>query len=428
MSPAVPSSNVDIDLASWARRVLARWYIIVACVVVAIVIASLGANSGHKVWTARSLVNLGQPYTSSNTPIAASLGTNPSAASTLLKQDFVVKLVADKVGLRPGQLKEAISTQPVGQPNVKANYTPLVNVIVSGPWKNKVTPAANLLAQQLIKLTSGYQSDRLAAVTTQVNQEAAQLKALAIRDKAAVKTYQGLLNAQALSPFEKTLAINSAIGLLSSIETRQQVIGAQHAEDLQTVAQIKKIEFPTVVTRAVRVQTTAASKRAGYAVAILLGAIVGVLLALLSYAAWPARRARRRRVRVATPENSHDADFLPRRPLTAIAPLVSVDPRTEHGDCPKPTVARRTEAERRRFVRRPSLTATTDSVYFFARGRTGYSSGSTFARVCADDTTGTISNSASPGQCSTHCCSRLTSSHSMSWKQRPKPGSTQLST
>ena len=292
MSPAVPpsSSSVDIDIAAWARRVLARWYIVLACVIVAVVIASLGANSGHKVWTARTLVNLGQPYTSSNTPIAASLGTNPSAAPTLLKQDFVVKLVAEKVALRPGQLKPAISTQPVGQPNVKANYTPLVNVIVSGPWKNKVTPAANLLAQQLVRLTSGYQSQRLSAITAVVNQEAAQLIALGIRDKAALKTYKSLLTAKALSPFEKTLAINSAIGLLSSIETRQQVLATQHAQDLQTVAQIKTIEYPTVVTRAVRVQTTAASKRAGYAVAILLGLIVGVLLALLSYAAWPAGR------------------------------------------------------------------------------------------------------------------------------------------
>lgn len=289
MSPAVPSSSVDIDLASWARRVLARWYIVLACVVVAVVIASLGANSGHKVWTARSLVNLGQPYTSSNTPIAASLGTNPSAASTLLKQDFVVKLVADKVELRQGQLKPAISTQPVGQPNVKANYTPLVNVIVSGPWKNKVALAANLLAQQLVKLTSGYQALRLAAVTNVVNAEAAQLKALTVRDQAALSTYQSLLGAKALSPFEKTLAINSAIGLLNSIETRQQILQAQHAQDLQTVAQIKQIEYPKVVTRAVRVQTTAASKRAGYAVAVLLGAIVGVLLALVSYAAWPAK-------------------------------------------------------------------------------------------------------------------------------------------
>ena len=59
---------------------------------------------------------------------------------------------------------------------------------------------------------------------------------------------------------------------------------------MQTLAQVKKIEMPTTVTRAVATQTTAASKRAGYAVAIILGLIVGVLLALLSYAAWPEGR------------------------------------------------------------------------------------------------------------------------------------------
>ena len=45
--------------------------------------------------------------------------------------------------------------------------------------------------------------------------------------------------------------------------------------------------MPAIITRGTATQTTAASKRAGYAVAILLGLIVGVLLALISYAAWP---------------------------------------------------------------------------------------------------------------------------------------------
>jgi hypothetical protein len=280
---------VDIDLGRWVARVIARWYIIVACVVVAAVIASLGANSGHKVWTAHALVNEGQPYTAVNGPIAASLGTNPSAASTLTKQDSVVKFVAAKVDLKPARLKAAISTQPVGQPNVKANYTPLVSIIVSGPWKTKVAPAANLLAQQFIGKIGTFQSGKLASLTTLVHQEAAQLITLGVRDKQAITSYQNLVNAKGLSPFEKTLALNSATGLLNSIETRLQQLQGQHAQDLVSLAQVKYIESPVIVTRAVPVQTTAASKRAGYAIAILLGLIVGVLLALVSYTAWPGK-------------------------------------------------------------------------------------------------------------------------------------------
>jgi hypothetical protein len=292
VSPAVPSSDndVQIDLGRWTHRVLSRWYIVLACVIVAIVIALLGEGKGHKEWTARALVNQGQPYTSTNQPISASLGTNPSAAGTLLKQDIVVKFVAGKVALRPGQLKAAISTQPVGAVNSKINSTPLVSVIVRGPWKTKVAPAANLLAQQLVKLTSTYQSARLKALQLQVRLEKSQLDDLAQRNTDAVDAYKAIQASTGMTAVEKALALNSASGLLNTIGTRQSTLQQQRTEDVQTVAQILKIEYPTVVTRAVATQTTAASKRAGYAVAVLLGLIVGVLLALISYAAWPAGR------------------------------------------------------------------------------------------------------------------------------------------
>ena len=60
--------------------------------------------------------------------------------------------------------------------------------------------------------------------------------------------------------------------------------------------------------------------------------------------------------------------------------------------------------------------------------RLSYSRASTTARVSAPGTTGTISKSARPCQCSTHSCSRRASSHAMSWKQRSNVGSTQLPT
>jgi hypothetical protein len=287
--PSPTSSDVEIDLGRWAHRVLSRWYIVVACVIVAVVIAALGEGSGKKEWTARALVNQGQPYTSTNQPIAASLGTNPSAAGTLLKQDIVVKFVADKVALRPGQLKAAIATQPVGTVNAKTASTPLVAVIVRGPWKTKVAPAANLLAQQLVKLTSTYQRPRLKAVQLQLRLEKGQLDDLAQRNTDAVDAYKAIQASTGMTAIEKALALNSARGLLNTIGTRQSALQQQRTEDVQTVAQIVNIEMPTVVTRGVATQTTAASKRAGYAVAILLGAIVGVLLALLSYAAWPVK-------------------------------------------------------------------------------------------------------------------------------------------
>lgn len=294
MSGAVPpsdsSSDVEIDLGRWLQRVVSRWYIVLACVILALVIAMLGEGNGKKEWTARALVNQGLPYTSTNQPILQSLGTNTSAAATLLKQDIVVKFVASKVDLRPGQLRAAIATAPVGSVNAKTASTPLVGVIVRGPWKTKVAVAANLFAQQLVKLTSTYQRPRLKALQTQLKLESAQLDDLAARNTEAVANYKTIQTSTTLTAIEKALALQGASGLLNTIGSRQSTLQQQRTQDQQTIAQVQQIEMPTVITRAVATQTTAASKRAGYAVAVLLGLIVGVVLTLISYAAWPAGR------------------------------------------------------------------------------------------------------------------------------------------
>ena len=113
---------------------------------------------------------------------------------------------------------------------------------------------------------------------------------LATREKVAVASYQQILERAGDDP-ERARDEHRERAPEHDRDAPEPA-AAQHAEDVQTLAQVKKIEMPTTVTRAVATQTTAASKRAGFAVAIILGLIVGVLLAIVSYAAWPAARPR----------------------------------------------------------------------------------------------------------------------------------------
>ena len=121
----------------------------------------------------------------------------------------------------------------------------------------------------------------------QVKLENSQLDDLATRNTEAIDNYKTIQSAAGLTQIEKALALQGASGLLNTIGTRQSQLQEQRTQDVQTVKQIQDIEMPAIITRGTATQTTAASKRAGYAVAILLGLIVGVLLALISYAAWP---------------------------------------------------------------------------------------------------------------------------------------------
>ena len=60
--------------------------------------------------------------------------------------------------------------------------------------------------------------------------------------------------------------------------------------------------------------------------------------------------------------------------------------------------------------------------------RRGHSTARTASPTRLPTTTGTISKSARSSQLATHACSSVTSSHSITWKQRPRSAVTQLAT
>ncbi len=255
MSPAVPSSSddVEIDLGRWAHRVVARWYIVLACVIVADRDRDRSARAaGHQVWTARALVNQGQPYTSTNEPIAASLGTNPSAAATLLKQDIVVKFVAAKVGLQAGPAEgrdlDAARRPPQRRRRTTRRSSRDRARALEDEGRARREPAR---AAAPSRSRARYQRRASPRCTTAGRtQEAAARRRSRTRDKRRSTTTRADQVDGGLSPFEKALALNSAIGLLNSIETRQQQLqDAAHRRTSRRSSQIQDIEMPAIVTR-----------------------------------------------------------------------------------------------------------------------------------------------------------------------------------
>ena len=136
------ADDIEIPVGVYVGRVIRRWWIVLACALIAAVIALVaGRSDGKPVWSAKTLVSLGAPFSFNGGAITSSSGTNPNYVPAVIRQEAVVAAAATAAGLMPSQLRGHISSQPTGQPS-KLGYTPLVTITVQGPWSKAVTQAA----------------------------------------------------------------------------------------------------------------------------------------------------------------------------------------------------------------------------------------------------------------------------------------------
>ena len=81
-----------------------------------------------------------------------------------------------------------------------------------------------------------------------------------------------------------------AANTLSNITQRQNQLDQFIGEDQSLLEQVRYVELTQIITRAKASKVTAGGNGASLGVAIVLGALVGIALALLSYVIVPARR------------------------------------------------------------------------------------------------------------------------------------------
>ena len=81
-----------------------------------------------------------------------------------------------------------------------------------------------------------------------------------------------------------------AANTLSNITQRQNQLDQFIGDDQSLLEQIRYVELTQIITHAKATKVTAGGKSAILGVAIVLGALIGIALALLSYVVIPTRR------------------------------------------------------------------------------------------------------------------------------------------
>ena len=140
-----PEAEREVDLRSAWTRITARWWIPVVGLVIGAVLGILASASGGDVFRARTLLYLGQPFTTSGGGQIQSLATNPKTVSQIIRSEAALRRASAASGLTMGQLRGHITSQAVVSAGQGKNVSPLVEITVDAAAGHKAEKAADSL-------------------------------------------------------------------------------------------------------------------------------------------------------------------------------------------------------------------------------------------------------------------------------------------
>lgn len=264
----------EIDLARHWWMIVARWWLVAAAVAVGIVVGLLVSLGGGTVYQARATVYLGQPLSPSGSSQVQGLQTNPSTVSQVIKSRSVVASVADRVGVPADRLRAGVSSKPVSGAVARLGQTPLVEVVVRGPWRRQSADAANLLADTVVERVSGYADAKIAQFSALLQSIDVQLE----QADDSVARYRAALEGDAgLSATDRLVLV----GLLDGAEQRRGQLVQLRTQTQLSLTLAGDVERGQVVTRAAATKVDARSPRTSIIVGAVIGLVAGVALALL---------------------------------------------------------------------------------------------------------------------------------------------------
>ena len=275
-------NEVEIDLGRLGRSLLRGWWLIVLGIVLGGIIGFLAAQGGGELFQARAGVYLGQPLSTSGSSQLQSLQTNPSSVGQIVRGQALVRSIADQVGLGPATLRRNTSTRTVPGALTRNGQTPLVEVIVRGKDRDKVSEAANLFAAAVVVDVSSYADAKISNLEELIAEQESEL----------ARIDQNIEQTEALLADETVPATQRAVVVLGAGDQSQRrgalVEDRAKAQLDLTVAQ--EVERGRVVNTASATKVDARSSRSSIVVGAVVGGIIGIALALLL----PAIRSRMR--------------------------------------------------------------------------------------------------------------------------------------
>ena len=264
-----PDAEAEVDLGRYGHALLARWWLLLAGLVLGAVVGYLTTLGGTQFYRAQAVVYMGQPLGAGQAPLQ-SLNTNPSTARAIVTSESVDQPRGDEDGDAAG--KDSLGHVRHRRRRAafrSSGQTPLIQVTVKGPVRGEVARTANALARVLaFRLSSG------------ARQKIAIYQQQSDSDDVGIKLVNEALAKSDLSTTEKIL-----------LQGRLQTLQSDKTLNAQLLIAAKTVEAARVITPAAAEKSSARNHRNSTAVGALIGLILGGIAALL----WePVMRRRER--------------------------------------------------------------------------------------------------------------------------------------
>src|SRR5258708_12282864 len=176
-----PEGEQEVDFGRYVRLVAARWWLVVAGLIVGAVVGYAVSLGGGQRYQATATLYLGQPYSASGNVQLQAAQTNPSTVRVLAHARVLINAVAAQCKTKAGAIAGGISTQTVSGNISKNGQTPLVSLSVQTTKPRVASCAANALAKAVITKMSAFADQKIANFRGQiVNDE----KQIAVINKA----------------------------------------------------------------------------------------------------------------------------------------------------------------------------------------------------------------------------------------------------
>ncbi len=288
---APQGTEAEISLRDYVDRIVARWWIVAICIVLAIIGSfTLTRTQNKNLTRGVATVYLGQPVSPNGSLVPNPLSSNPLFANALARQAAYQEPAAKRAGLNTNALVGRVSVELITTAvGVKGTAVPLAQVIVQGPFTAaQSAAAANALANAIVAESNTYTNAKKTEVIAARDRLRARLEQLAA-DSTATQARLDALQQTNLTPAERSSLTTPLIAMLQ-FDSNTEAILTDKLPDLETqVAYVENVEAGRVITAARGAKVAPTSKQFSLFIAIVLGLLVGTLAATLSTIFWPVR-------------------------------------------------------------------------------------------------------------------------------------------
>jgi hypothetical protein len=266
----------EVDVGQAARRVAARWWLLVAGLVAGMVGGYLLALGGGDFYEAEATLYLGQPFSPTAQAPVPSLATNPTAVRDAVNSESVLREASQRSGMSLSELRGNVSTSSTSASVLRRTpgATPLVKVSVQGEQRREVTNATNALASIVVDGIAAYPDVKIDSYTEKLVSQRRQLDSL---DRRIALQNQAIEQAGDAPPLDQLVLISQ----LDNLEQQRAIVEQDRQDTRALLALARDVERPRIYQRGVAVETSARSTRNSIVVGGLIGLLLGALAALL---------------------------------------------------------------------------------------------------------------------------------------------------